>query len=70
MKSRYRQQKSLIDKFEAAEADVKSTKSTKDNGEDKTKQFEYEVEKVLKKRSRKGKTEYFVNSFGVKIYCL
>jgi len=52
--------KSLIDKFEAAEADVKSTKSTKENGEDKTKQFEYEVEKVLKKRSRKGKTEYFV----------
>merc|ERR1712079_948106 len=52
--------KSLIEKFNAAEADVKSTKSTKENGEDKTKQFEYEVEKVLKKRSRKGKTEYFV----------
>ena len=52
--------KSLIDKFEAAEADPKLTKSTKENGEDKSKQFEYEVEKVLKKRSRKGKTEYFV----------
>jgi len=52
--------KSLVDKFEAAEADPKLTKSTKENGEDKSKQFEYEVEKVLKKRSRKGKTEYFV----------